>query len=70
MVGGVVYGLTPKHKVVALDAATGKLLWRFDSGIEGRGANRSVIWWSYGTEQRIFASVKSFLYALDAQPAR
>ncbi|HXJ43346.1 MAG TPA: PQQ-binding-like beta-propeller repeat protein [Bryobacteraceae bacterium] len=67
MVGGVVYGLTPKHKVVALDGATGKLLWRFDSGVEGRGANRSVVWWSDGKEQRIFASVKSFLYAIDAK---
>src|SRR5262249_34994889 len=36
MIGGILYGLTPKHKVVALNAANGKLLWRFDSGIEGR----------------------------------
>ncbi|MGA3204674.1 MAG: PQQ-binding-like beta-propeller repeat protein, partial [Bryobacteraceae bacterium] len=46
MVDGVLFGLTPKHRTVALDAATGKLLWRFDSGIEGRGANRSVVYWS------------------------
>src|SRR5205807_39882 len=37
MVNGVVFGVTPKHKIIALDASTGKLLWRFDSGIPGRG---------------------------------
>ena len=62
MVDGVLYGLTPRHKVVALNAATGKLIWRFDSGIVGRGANRSVVYWN----GRIFAGVQSFVYAIDA----
>src|ERR1041385_8501485 len=38
VVGGVLYGVTPTHKVIALAAATGKLIWKFDSGIRGRGA--------------------------------
>ena len=38
VVHGVLYGLTPRHKVIALDAATGKLLWRFDSGVVGTRA--------------------------------
>lgn len=66
VVNGVLYGETPSHKVVALDAATGKLLWRFDSGIEGRGPNRGLVYWAGGSDGRIFASVQSFLYALDA----
>ena len=66
VVGGELYGITPKHKVIALDAATGKLLWRFDSGIAGRGANRGVTYWTDGREQRIFAAVQSYVYALDA----
>ena len=66
MVDKILYGLTPKHKVVALDAATGALLWRFDSGIQGRGANRSIVYWSSGDDRRIFAAVQSFVYALDA----
>ncbi len=65
MVHGVVYGLTPRHKVVALDAATGKLLWRFDSGIQGRGANRSLVYWANALGGRLFAAVQSFIYALD-----
>jgi quinoprotein glucose dehydrogenase len=73
MVDGVVFGLTPRHKVVAIDAATGKLLWRFDSGIEGRGANRSVVYWASGkdsNDRRIFAGVRSFLYAIDARTGK
>src|ERR1700677_3028461 len=48
MIDGVLYGLTPKHKVIALSAATGKLLWKFEPPIIGRGANRSVVYWSAG----------------------
>src|SRR5437868_9932882 len=32
---GVLFAVTPHHNVVALDAATGKPIWRFDSGIIG-----------------------------------
>ena len=32
IVGRVLYAYTPSQKVIALDAATGKLLWKFDSG--------------------------------------
>jgi quinoprotein glucose dehydrogenase len=67
VINGVLFGLTPRHKVIALDAASGKLLWRFDSGIEGRGPNRGVVYWSDGAERRIFASVQSYVYALDAR---
>ena len=67
VVGGVLYGVTPKHKVVALNAATGKLLWRFDAGIEGRGPNRGVTYWASGSEVRLFASVQSYVYALNVK---
>ena len=67
MVDGVLYGLTPKHTVIALDAATGKLLWNFSSGIAGRGANRGLVYWSSGDDKRLFASIQSFVYALDAR---
>jgi quinoprotein glucose dehydrogenase len=70
MVNGVLYGLTPKHKAIALSAATGKLLWRFESGVSGRGPNRSVVYWSDGADRRIFAAVQSYLYALNAETGR
>src|SRR5215470_8269104 len=34
-VDGVLYGISPSQKVFALDAATGKLKWKFDSGMVG-----------------------------------
>ena len=35
IVGRALYAYTPTQKVIALDAATGKLLWSFDSGVAG-----------------------------------
>ncbi len=67
MVNGTVFGVTPGHKIVAIDAASGKRKWQFDSGVRGRGPNRSVVYWSAGDDQRIFGSVQSFIYALDAR---
>lgn len=73
---GVLYARTPRHNVVALDAATGKEIWRFESGIAGRGANRGLAYWlgtreaGGGGERRLFASVQHWLYALDAATGR
>lgn len=65
IIDGVLFGVTPKHNVIALDAATGRLLWRFDSGIAGRGPNRGLTYWASGDERRLFAAVRSFVYALN-----
>lgn len=67
MVAGTLFGVTPTHKIVAIDAATGKRKWQFDSGVRGRGPNRSVVYWATGDDTRIFADVQSFVYALNAQ---
>lgn len=64
--GGVLYALTPQHKLVALDAATGKPIWTFDSGIVARGPNRGVAYWTEGEERRVFTAVQHFVYGLDA----
>ncbi|HWP44379.1 MAG TPA: PQQ-binding-like beta-propeller repeat protein, partial [Blastocatellia bacterium] len=66
IVGGVLYGITPRHKIIALDAATGRLIWRFDLGPIAQGANRGVTYWEAGSDRRIFAAIKNYLYALDA----
>ncbi len=63
--GGVLYTVTPKHNFVALDAATGKQLWKFESGVAGRGANRGLAMWTDGTQRRLFAGVQNWVYALD-----
>lgn len=65
-VAGVLYGITPTQKVFALDAATGKLLWKFDSGIKGTQPDRGLAYWSDGRHGRILVGVMNFVYALDA----
>jgi len=66
IVDSVLYGITPTQKVFALDAATGKLLWKFDSGIRGTQPDRGLAYWSDGKAKRILVGVMNFVYALDA----
>jgi quinoprotein glucose dehydrogenase len=70
VVDGLLVTTTPKHRVVALDAATGAVRWTFDSGIEGRGPNRGVTYWSFGEEARIFTGQGQFVCALDAKTGK
>lgn len=65
IVDGVLYALTPTLQAFALDGATGKLLWKFDSGINGTGPDRGITYWSEGKEKRLFVGVMNFVYALD-----
>jgi quinoprotein glucose dehydrogenase len=66
MVGKVLYITTPRRSVIALDAASGKLLWRFESDLPGQVLTRGVSYWSDGHQSRIFAGAGYYLYALDA----
>jgi glucose dehydrogenase len=65
VVGGVVYGYSPTLEVFALDGATGKQLWKFDSGIVSGQPSRGLSYWTDGKESRVFAYIMNFLYALD-----
>jgi quinoprotein glucose dehydrogenase len=66
IVEGVLYGITPTQKVFALDAASGKLIWKFDSGIKGTQPDRGLAYWSSEKDKRILVGVMNFLYALHA----
>jgi quinoprotein glucose dehydrogenase len=73
IVDDVLYGITPTQKIFALDAATGSLLWKFDSGIRGTQPDRGLAYWAdekdsagHKKEARILVGVMNFLYALDA----
>jgi quinoprotein glucose dehydrogenase len=72
--GGVIYATTPKANVVALDAATGKLLWRFNPEPDAKSfvktRNRGVATWSDGSRMRIFTAWRQYLYSLDARTGR
>jgi glucose dehydrogenase len=65
IVGRILYGYTPSQKVIAVDAASGKLIWTFDSGVMGTQPGRGLTYWHEGNESRLFAGVMNFLYALD-----
>jgi glucose dehydrogenase len=67
IVGRTMFGYTPTQKVVALDAGTGNLKWKFESGILGTQPARGVTYWANNGQGRIFAGVMNFLYCLDAE---
>jgi quinoprotein glucose dehydrogenase len=64
-IAGVVYAYTPSLDTIALDGASGRLLWRFHSGVKAGGPQRGLSWWRHGRECRLFAAAGSYLYALD-----
>ena len=71
VVDGVLYGTSAQLKAFALDAATGRELWRFDPFAAGAeenalGVNRGVVVWGDGTERRVVFSAGQYLFALDA----
>jgi len=72
MIDGVVYLTSPGLKVIALSAATGEELWRFDpyAGASAGGVNRGLTYWSDGAEQRLFYVAGAYLYALDPATGR
>ncbi|HEX7361297.1 MAG TPA: pyrroloquinoline quinone-dependent dehydrogenase, partial [Bryobacteraceae bacterium] len=69
IVNGVLYASTPKVNVVALNAATGKLLWRFNPDksrkVFFKMRNRGVSYWSDGKAARIYFAYRQYLYSLD-----
>lgn len=65
MIGRVLYVCAPDQSVLALDAATGKQIWRFSSGTVGFQPVRGLTYWQEGNERRLFTSSSTFLYALD-----
>src|ERR1700691_2222833 len=66
IVGKVLYATTPRRSVIALDAASGKLIWRYECDLQGQVLTRGVSYWSDGHQSRIFAGARNYLYALDA----
>ncbi len=65
VIDGTMYVVTPRQKVVALDAATGKQKWLFDSGEGTNAAVRGLTWWSDGRESRLFSAVATYIYAIN-----
>jgi quinoprotein glucose dehydrogenase len=74
VVDGVLYATTPKLRVVALDAATGKQIWSFDPNegkrVTGKMRNRGVTYWSDGKESRLYFGYRNSLISLNAKTGK
>ena len=74
IINGVLYATSSKLRVIALDAATGGLLWSFDPNEGkkplGKMRNRGVTYWEDCEDQRIYFAHRNFLYSLDARTGK
>lgn len=70
IIDGVLYGLTPSQKAFAVNAATGKLLWKFDSHVYATQADRGLAYWTDGKDKRVFAGNMNFVYALNPETGK
>jgi quinoprotein glucose dehydrogenase len=81
VVGGVMYLTTPSSRVIALDAETGRELWKFDpqerAQTRGFNSHRGVAYWEgkasggKGRDRRIlYGTVDGKLVALDASTGK
>lgn len=70
VVGRTLYAYTASQKVIALNASTGELLWKFESGIRSTQPARGVAYWTDGRHGRVLAGVAHYLYALDAHTGK
>ena len=78
MIDGVLYVTTPYNSIAALDAETGRELWRFDGEayklgqvLSGSGWKlRGTAVWRDGNKLRIALNSRSRLFLLDAQTGK
>lgn len=71
VIRGVLYGTTPEMKLFALDAATGKEIWKFDPFKDPETRPRyhplrGVTYWEDKDDKRILYGVGPKLYAINA----
>lgn len=75
-IDGVLYGTSPKMKLFAIDAATGKEKWQFnpfDSLAKDKrmffvlNNCRGVMYWADGDDKRIYYTAGPYLYSVNAE---
>jgi len=78
MIDGVLYVTTPYNSIAALDAESGKEMWRFDGEgyklgqvLSGSGWKlRGTAFWRDGAKLRVFLNSRHRLFSLDAQSGK
>lgn len=72
IVDGVMYTMSARHRVYAINAATGEQMWGFDpfDGGAGGGVGRGVTYWEDGNDRRILFTGGDGLFALNAETGK
>lgn len=72
VIDGVLYATSARHRVYAVSAATGKMMWSFDpfDGGQGGGVCRGVTYWENGNDKRILFTGGDILFALNARTGK
>ena len=76
VVEGTLYVPTPMDRLLALDAAAGKLEWEFNPGLDRRlgfnlFANRGIGYWKVGDKERlVLGSQSGHVYSIDRKTGR
>lgn len=72
IVDGVMYATSARHRLYAVDASTGKLIWSFDPFDKGVGGGiyRGVAYWEDGDDKRILYTAGDQLLAQDAKSGK
>ncbi|OKS87246.1 outer membrane protein assembly factor BamB family protein [Mucilaginibacter polytrichastri] len=73
VVHGIMYGTSPRLKAFAVEASTGKELWRIDpyKNIEPvYHPSRGVTYWENGNDKRILYAAGNYVYALNASTGK
>lgn len=65
IIDGIMYATSARHRLYAINAATGEKIWSFDpfDGGEGGGVYRGVTYWEDGDDKRILYTAGDNLYA-------
>lgn len=69
IIGNILYGVTPSLHLFALEAGTGKEIWRFKPiNKDAKGNVRGVTYWQStdGNDKRIFYATGPYLYSVNA----
>lgn len=72
VIDGVMYASSARHRIYAIDAGNGKMIWSFDpfDGGPGGGSFRGVTYWEDGTDKRILFTGGDILFALNAKTGK
>src|ERR1700712_1288568 len=69
IINGILYGTTPKMGLFAIDAVTGKEIWKYKPiHPNARGVIRGIAYWQnlFGTDKRVIYSVGPYMYSVNA----